>query len=493
MKCVKKSLCILLAVITLCSCFSFAAAAATPALQIDAKAYDNYYKVWWNYDSGATKFNVYVDGKYDGVKAANSSKSYTFTTDPYTAGIKHKIQVVAVNKKGTVFAKSAVITRYLAPLVPTLSYNCTDTGYTISAKVSSGTVHGYALYKYNAAKDKYEFYKNFTKSIAIKKSSDNYKDTYRAKAYVTYQKTYYSQLSDYITCKPTMGAVKLKSAVSKAAGKITVSWDAVSYSNYTGYQIMYSSYDGYGVFRMQGVPKNTTSYTMNLIPGICYRLKMRTYRTVSGGKIYGKWSGEKVLYTQPKVEANPNIKYLLNFKVKVGKPGATGCQKLNNCLDKILAKIKCGPDSTYYLYDKVRFAYRYIATQQFKTNEIEFNKVKGSTSYNTYAEGVVLQMLQNYGATGSCYEYNYLFHFLCLRMGLHNTYMVDGMVDAAGGGRTNHWWCMMKIAGNNYYFDPRMQRYMYDATALNFFCLPLNGNNKYSDYFRFYDAKAELK
>ena len=50
----------------------------------------------------------------------------------------------------------------------------------------------------------------------------------------------------------------------------------------------------------------------------------------------------------------------------------------------------------------------------------------------------------------------------------------------------------MKIAGNNYYYDPRMQRYMSDNTALNFFNLPLNGDDRYSDYYRFYDAKEEL-
>ena len=483
-----------MAVLTVLTMFSFAtqAAAAEPKLVIDAKCNGEYYNVWWTYKSkNAVRFNVFVDGKFDGSKKANSSYSYTYTTDPCTGGIKHKIQVYAINKDSKVIAASNCISRYLPPVVPTLSYKCTSTGYTITGSVDSGTVHGYALYKYNSSKDKYEFYKNFKKSISIKTGNKAYKHTYRAKAYVTYTKTYYSQLSEYITCVPKLEGMKLKTVVSDAPGKITLTWTAPNHNDFTGYQIMYSSYDSFDVYRMQGVAKDKTKYTMNLFAGVCYKLKMRTYKTVSNGKIYGSWSSVKTLYTQPKVEANPNIKYLLNYKVKVGKPGATDCQKLNNCLDKILAKIGCGPKSTYYLYDKVRFAYRYIATEQFKKDGTL--GAKGSSSYGTYSEGVVLQMLENKGATGSCYEYNYLFHYLCLRMGLHNTYMVDGMVDASGGGRTNHWWMMMKIAGNNYYFDPRMQRYMNDNKALNFFCLPMNGNNKYSDYFRFYDAKAELK
>ncbi|MBR2589594.1 MAG: fibronectin type III domain-containing protein [Clostridia bacterium] len=487
----KKGLSILLIILTVLSTFAFSlSAAAVPALVIDGKAYDNYYKVWWKYDSGAVKYNVYVDGKYDGVKKADSSKSYTFTTDPYTAGVKHVIQIKAVDKNDKVIATSNKITRYLAPLVPTLSYTGNTTGYTITAKVSSGTVHGFALYKYNASKDKYEFYKNFKKSITINRGNTKFKDTYRAKAYVTYSKTYYSQLSGYITCVPKMEKITLKSASSPDVGKITLKWTAAS-GSFTGYQIQYTTYDSFDVFRVYGVAKKYTSYTLNLIPGICYKLRVRTYKDVSGGRVYGSWSGVKTLYTKPRVGATPNTKYLLNYKVKVSKPGSTGCARLNNALDRILKKIGCGSDSKYYLYDKVRFAYRYIATEQFKKNGSL--GAKGSSSYSTYSEGAVLRMLENYGSTGSCYEYNYLFHYLCLRMGLKNTYMVDGMVSASGGGRTGHWWMMMKIAGNNYYFDPRMQRYMSDNTALNFYCLPLNGSNRYSDYFRFYDAKAELK
>ena len=486
----KKSISILLAVLTLLSTFLFAVNASAASLTIDGKAYDDYYKVWWEYkDKNVARYNVFVDGNYDGTKKVNATGSYTFTTDPYTAGIKHTIQIYAINADGKVVAYSNKINRYLAPLVPTLTYQCPDSGYTITGHVDSGTVHGYALYKYNAAKDKYVFYKNFKSSIAIK-ASGTYKDIYRAKAYVTYAKTYYSQLSDYIACVPKLEGITLQKAVSKDPGKITLTWTEPKNNNFTGYQIEYSTYDSFSVFRMQGVDKKYTTYTMNLIPGICYKLRVRTYKTVSGGKVYGTWSGSKTLYAQPRVEAEPNVKYLLNYKVKVSKPGATGCPRLNDALDRILKKIGCGPDSTYYLYDKVRFAYRYIATEQFKKNGSL--GAKGSSSYKEYSEGVVLKMLENYGSTGSCYEYNYLFHYLCLRMGLKNTYMVDGMVSSSGNGRTNHWWMMMKIAGNNYYFDPRMQRYMSSNTAINFFCLPLNGDNKYSDYFRFYDAKAEL-
>ena len=489
----KKVISLLLVIVSVCSVFGacLGSFAAAPALTIKGKAYDNYYKVTWAYDSGAVKYNVYVDGKYDGVKKATSAKSYTFTTDPYSAGVCHTIQVIAYDKKGNVIVKSNKINRYLPPLVPTLSYTRTSTGYTISAKVASGTVHGYALYKYNASKDKYEFYKNFKKSIAIKKGNTNYKDTYRAKAYVTYAKSYYSALSDYITCVPNLGKLTLKSASSKEAGKVALTWAKPSYSDFTGYQIVYTSYDSFSIHRTQTISKKYSSYTLNLIPGVCYKIKMRTYRDTSGGKIFGSYSAVKTLYTKAKVGASPDVKTLLNKKVTISSRGNSGCTRLNNALDRILQKIDCTEKSKRTTYEKLRLAYRYIATEQFKKNG-SLGAI-GNASYNNYAAGAVLRMLENKGATGSCYEYNYLFHFLCLRMGLKNTYCVDGMVSASGGGRTNHWWVMMKIDGNNYFYDPRMQRYMSSNKDFNFFNLPMNGSNHYSDYYRFYDAKAELQ
>ena len=144
----KKSISILLAVLTLLSTFLFAVNASAASLTIDGKAYDDYYKIWWNYkDKNVARYNVFVDGELDGKKKVNATGSYTFTTDPYTAGIKHTIQIYAINADGKVVAYSNKINRYLAPLVPTLTYKCTDSGYTITGQVDTGTVQGYALYK----------------------------------------------------------------------------------------------------------------------------------------------------------------------------------------------------------------------------------------------------------------------------------------------------------------------------------------------------------
>ena len=487
---VKKTLSLLLVLVSLFSCFAGTLSCfALSNIAVTTKAVGNQYKLTWNYDGGTTMFYVYVDGKKDGYKKPTSEHSYTFTTDPYEAGIKHTI-VVKAYKGLKLIAQSESMNRYLPPLVPTLKCKCESDGYTLTPAVASGTVHDYSLYKYNGDTKKYEFYKNITKAIKIKTNTETYRDVYIAKAYVKYAKVYFSDYCEPVVCAPTLGAVTLKSAKSAKAGQVTLTWSAANYKGFTGYQIFYTSYDSFGKFRVAAAAKDKTSCTLQLIPGICYKFKVRTYRNTSAGKVYGTWSNVKTTYTVASVVAKPNVKDLLNNKVKVNSPGKTGNEKLNKVLDKILAKIGCGPKSTYKTYDKVRFAYRYIAAEQFKKDG-DFG-VKGSSDGGTYAENSTLRMIENKGTTGSCYEYNHLMHFLCKRMGLYNTYMVDGEVSAGGGGRTGHWWMMMKIAGNNYYFDPRMQRYL-GATQVQFMCLPLNGSNTYSDYFRFYDAAAELK
>ena len=487
----KKVISVLLAVLTLLSVWtaSISSNAAYPELKYSVKATDDYkYKITWSYDRAAV-FHVYVDGKYDGKKTFKSAQTYTYTSDPYTAGEKHTIQLT-VEIKNKIVVKGEKLSCCLAPRIATLSFSGNDSGYTIKAKVPSGTVHGYTLYKYDTKAKKYSKLANFTKSYSVKTTGKNYKDTYKARAYVKYDgKVYYANFSNPVTCTPKLGAVNLKSVKQSGTGNLKLTWAAVSGSTFSGYQIQYSSYDSFSTSRYQAVAKDKTSYTIKLIPGICYKIRMRTYRNVDDGKIYGDWSKTYTLYTKASVVKNPNVKELLNKKVKLSSPGATGNEKLNNVLDKILVKIGCGPKSKYKTYDKVRLAYRYIATEQFKKDGDL--KAKGNKAGGTYQERSTLKMIENKGQTGSCYEYNHLMHFLCLRMGLKNTYVVDGMV-SSGSGRTGHWWMMMKIDGNNYIFDPRMQRYL-TPTNINFLCLPLNGDNKYSDYFRFYDAKAELK
>ena len=74
-------------------------------------------------------------------------------------------------------------------------------------------------------------------------------------------------------------------------------------------------------------------------------------------------------------------------------------------------------------YNKVVCLYHYIGEERFKKDGLL--GAKGSTYTEEYSEQAVLQMLTNKGQTGSCYEYNYLFHFLCKKAGIPGTYIED--------------------------------------------------------------------
>jgi hypothetical protein len=480
----KKVIALFLSILTIFSAVAVFSAASSP-LKIDAKASGNQYKVWWNYKANITCFYVYVDGKYDGYKNVNSSASYSYTTDPYGTGIKHKIYIKALKGKKTI-AVSNTLSRVLAPSVPSLKFTGNENGYVISASCS-GKYEGISLYKYDVVSEKYKFYKNFVKPFTVNSVS---KSLYRAKAYVKYgEKTYYSQYCEPVWGAPQLGSVNLKSAVSKSSGKITVNWDKPSYS-VSGYEIIYTSFDDFSFSHTVKASKSARSATLNLCSGVCYKIRVRAYKNKSGAKICGRWSNQKTLYTTAAVSSGADGKYLINNKLKFYNQGSTGCEKLNNALDKILAKVGCGKGNKKTNYEKLRAVYGYVASEQFKKDGLL--GAKGSENYEEYSEWAVLKMLKNKGQTGSCYEYNYLFMYLCERLGVRSAYMASGTVSSSGNGRTGHFWAMIKIASNSYYFDPRMQRYVGGNKNFTFFCLPMNGKNTYSDYYRFYDAEEEL-
>ena len=479
----KRIISLFLALVMLFSALALNCFAAAEKLSIKVTASGNKYKVTWSYKTKVDKFNVYVDNKFDGEKATNSTNSYTFTTDPYTRGQEHTVLVKAISN-GEVYVSSQKVTCVLTPEKAKVSYSPRIHGYCIKASVPGGKYTGFALYYYNPSTKKWSFKQRFSSSVTI---SSKTTDKYLVKAYTLYNKKYYyGASSSAISCK-SYGGVTLSSAKSSKAGKMTLSWKKPSYA-ISGYQIVYSSYDNFSYRHYKNVAKTKTSYTLSLVAGVCYKVAVRAYKESSGKRYYGKWSKVKTLYTKAAVGKTVDSKALLNSKT-LGKAGKTSCERLNNALDKII--VKSGASKKKDVYGKVRCFYRYIAIEQFKKDGLM--GAKGSTSANEYSEQAVLQMITNKGKTGSCYEYNYLFHFLCLRAGISGTYITNGSVSASGGGRTGHYWAMMKIGNNNYFFDPRMQRYVNKNTDFNFFCLPLNGANNYSDYFRFIDAENQLK
>lgn len=457
--------------------------AAEEKLNIKVTASGEKYKITWSYKTKVDKFYVFVDNKYDGQKLSNAKKTYSFTTDPYTRGEEHTVLVKAI-VDGETYVNSEKVICVLTPEKAKVSYSQRICGYNIKASIPRGKNTGYALYSYNSSSKKCAFKKLFSSSVNI---SSRKTDKYVVRAYTFYDKKYYlGPCSSVISCKSFDG-IKLSSAKSSKAGKLSITWKKPSFT-ISGYQLVYSSYDNFEYPHFITVANGKTSHTFNLVAGVCYKVGVRAYKESGGKTYYGKWSNIKTLYTKAVVGKTVDAKALINSKT-LGSGGKTSCERLNNALDKII--VKSGASKQKDTYNKVVCLYHYIGEERFKKDGLL--GAKGSTYTEEYSEQAVLQMLTNKGQTGSCYEYNYLFHFLCKKAGIPGTYIANGTVSASGGGRTGHYWAMMKIGTNNYFFDPRMQRYEGGASGLTFFCLPMNGDNRHSDYYRFCDAENQLK
>ena len=488
----KRIISLLLAVVLLMSAMALQCFAAAEKLNIKVSASGSQYKVTWSYKTDVDKFYVFVDGKYDGYKMPTEQKSYSFTTDPYTRGEVHTVLVKAIID-GKTYVNSAKVMCVLTPEKAKASYSPRICGYNIKAGISGGKNTGFALYYYDTSAKKYSLKKLFSSEVNI---SSRTTDTYVVRAYTLYEKKYYlGECSSKINCK-SYDPVKLTAAKSNKAGQITIAWEKPNYA-ISGYQVVYSSYDNFSYPHFATVSKDRTAHTFNLVAGICYKVGVRAFKESGGKEYFGKWGTIKTLYTNAAVGKTADSVKLLNSKT-LGSGGKTSCERLNNMLDKIIETT--GAAKQKDVYNKVKLLYQYVGAEKFvpstkEKKELynELCKVKGSTVCKEYPEQAVLQMLTNGGKTGSCYEYNYLFHYLCRKAGVPGTYIANGTVSSSGGGRTGHYWAMMKIGNNNYIFDPRMQRYVGGANGLTFFCLPLNGNNKYSDYYRFCDAENQLK
>lgn len=226
-------------------------------------------------------------------------------TVTYTSSNK---KVAKVSKKGNITAK--------APGTATITVKAAVGGVTASCKVkvipkkvvlkatASGSssvklswtpasnVSGYWIYKKNS-KGKY-------KTIAtVNGTSSSYVDkglagaqnhSYKIKAYTLVGKTKYkSKKSSAVTVYLPLGKVKITSAKSETKG-IKLKWKAVSGAS--GYRIYRSTSKNGKYTRIKTIKKGTKlNYTdKKVTANKKYYYKIRAYRTVSGKKVYGKYS-----------------------------------------------------------------------------------------------------------------------------------------------------------------------------------------------------------
>ncbi len=146
-----------------------------------------------------------------------------------------------------------------------------------------------------------------------------------------------------------------------------------------------------------------------------------------------------------------NAEYLLNNAEL--RPTLTGIKSCDAAVQQTLAKITNDGMSTY---EKVKACYDWLIQNcSYGLNRSEFKAPdfkselwqKDGNAFRAYG------MLT--GHVGVCTDYSCAFAALTRAIGL-NCYMVRGLTARASGGMTGHDWCVMKINGVEYVFDPQI-------------------------------------
>ncbi len=426
-------------------------------------------------DSGCNFYTINVNGESDGCIMEGINGVHTYFSWEYELGKTYEIEIVGTGGEKPITVKKTIYHTIPTPEVTTVQQK---NGYKL--KFSSSSANGYEIYRYNSKNKALTLYKKTTKkSLTIKSNSA---DSYKVRAYATINgKKIYSEYSkEIIGIKSASGKVDANSATSDKDGRLTVKW--AKNNKYDGWIIQYSSYDDFSHYNTYTVAgKGKTSATIPVIGGITYKVRVRGYKVVKGVKSLTKWGNSKTVVVKSSVSSNPNATKLLN-SIKL-KPLKTDCKKLDKIVAKIIKKYTNDKMTTA---QKVRQMYLYVSNERFSSYGI-----KGERNYSSMMELNALTLLET--KSGSCVHYNSLFTVLCNRIGIRNAYLANGSVPRAGGGRTAHTWCMIKINKHNYIFDPRMQKYTPDRNGYKYYCVPLSEKSKTAQEFRFFNAKEQIK
>ncbi len=441
----------------------------------------------WN-SVGADCYSLFIKKsggsyqRYDVYGATSYTMDFLSSSSTYYA-------YVCANQYGCVSKnKSKTVKSFTKPKkVSGFKYSASKNSFTLKWNKALDAT-GYVIYKYDAKTKKYKKYKTINKKskISVKisaKSSKVY--AFKIRAYKKHEnKTYYSSYSSAVAAGAALKAPSISSVKSGKDACLTVKWKVLQ-KNVSGYQIKYSSYDTFDFYNIATVKKGkTSSKTLKLREGIPYMVKVRSYCEINGKKIYSSWSKTKKCTT--KSSYSNDIKGMLN-KVKL-TPKKTGIEKLDKISARIIKDIKKKIKKTgkkVTTYEIIRGCYSYIAQEKFSTYGIKNGRDNG-TEYYQYSALYLLETKQ-----GSCVDYNSLFKVLCERVGVRCE-LGSGTVDASGGGRTGHTWAVIKLKGNYYIFDPRLQIYTNNKKGFTYFGLPHTNSNHYSKMYRYYDAGAYL-
>ncbi len=176
--------------------------------------------------------------------------------------------------------------------------NLTATAKWTSATLSweaAGAATYYRIYKYNSATDSFSQIGDTTDTCyKVTGLTKGTKYKFRVRAIFTKNEIdYFSTVFKYVTTLTTPARAKISKVYSpkKRVANITVS----AVNNAEGYEILYSGYESFEKSKILTIPKKEiiSASVKKLSRGKRYYFKVRAYRTLSGQKVYGRYSRVK--------------------------------------------------------------------------------------------------------------------------------------------------------------------------------------------------------
>ena len=160
-------------------------------------------------------------------------------------------------------------------------------------KYPKTNVAGYKIYKYNPSKKKYEYCKKTTSTsckVTGLKTLNNY--MFRVVAYLNVNGKEYNGKDTALLKTGTSTKVPSISKLSTKKKKVTISWKKVS--GVSRYEIYMKTSSKGSYKKIKTATSKTTKYTKSkLKKGEKCWVKIRTYRTVNGKKVYSPYSKVK--------------------------------------------------------------------------------------------------------------------------------------------------------------------------------------------------------
>ncbi len=308
---IKKSLSLILTVITLISCLSLglvASAVGTVASFKATKATVNSIALSWSKVANADGYRLYkynTEKKKWGVLKTTTSTNYT--DSKLSAGTSHTYRVRAyeVVDGERVYGKLTASLKVLTLPGETKNLKATKINadnITLSWNKADGAKR-YAVYQYNTSKKKYSrIATTASTSYTVKslKSSTSYK--FAVRAYVKDKTVAYGKTSNYLTVK-TLGPNDLTMVENLCLDSISstsykLRWDAVKGAE--GYQIAIFN-ESTGKWKSLGRTTKTAKTITAKDTTATYLHRVRAYKKQNGSNVYGALSEPVEAFAKPAI------------------------------------------------------------------------------------------------------------------------------------------------------------------------------------------------